>query len=84
MQTVTFISTQKFSGPIVGNAHNLIQKGSLVVSPIKTENVTKNKEYVVTKVATGNYFTIRDDNNKVLYCKILSCGHLNGEDWLLK
>lgn len=60
-----------------------ITKGEFVISPsVESEYLTSNKAYKVNKVFVDGSFSIKDDNNKVLFCVLSGCGHLNGLDWI--
>lgn len=60
-----------------------ISKGESVIAPnIECEYLTSNKAYVVNKVFIDGSFSIKDDNNKVLFCTLSGCGHLDGLDWI--
>lgn len=55
-----------------------------VVCPIDTISLTKDKEYSIKKVFSDSHFTIKNDDGKVLHCKIYKCGHIENNDWILK
>lgn len=69
------------------NSHNIItlSKGDIVIAPqVENNYLTPQKEYRIKKVFVDNTFVIKDDNEKNLFCKLLNCGHLNGQNWIIK
>ena len=61
-----------------------LKKGESVKTPeIESEYLTPNKLYTVKKVFVDGAFLIKDDEGKNLFCRVLECGHLDGQDWIL-
>jgi len=61
-----------------------LKKGDSVKTPeIESEYLTPNKLYTVKKVFVDGSFLIKDDDGKNLFCRVLECGHLDGQDWIL-
>jgi len=61
-----------------------IKKGDNVICPIDSDSLTKNKEYTIQMVFSDSNFQIKNDENKTLYCKVIGCGHIDGENWIIK
>lgn len=57
-----------------------IKVGDIVLCPVKTDSLTKNKEYAVKKVYSDTHFTIKDDDGNKLHCKLYQCGHIEEND----
>lgn len=63
---------------------SIIKKGDIAICPIDSESLTKDKEYTIYKVFSDSNFQIKNDENKTLFCKANNCGHIDGNNWILK
>jgi hypothetical protein len=59
-------------------------KKDLVICPNDSEDLTKGKEYLILKVFSDKSFVVNNDKNKKLFCSNDGCGHLEGDNWILK
>lgn len=59
-------------------------KPTIAISPISNGYLTKGKEYDILGLVGGGMFTIKSDDDIMLFCLEEECHHLNGLNWELK
>ena len=66
---------------------NKIEIGDIVIAPLECESwLTPCKEYTVVELWgwSGQGFKIKDDNGKIIMCRMNTCAHLFYQPWIIK
>ena len=61
-----------------------LQIGSVVISPITTNYLTKGKECRLENVGDKTSFRTIADSGRNIFCLLEGCAHLNGGNWEIK
>jgi len=60
-----------------------IKKGTIIISPITTVGITKNKEYIITEVCDNGAFRFLDNDGDKRYSELTKSGTIDGMDWII-
>jgi hypothetical protein len=61
-----------------------MKKGDTVIAPDKCQRwLTPGKAYPIVRVYENNQFSIRDDEDNLIYTNLIGSAHLNFGDWII-